>query len=74
MTELAEKPVPVDYGANDFFEAAFLHKYKDKYYFTYNQFGTSKACYAIGESPYGPFVNKEFLQIAQMVRSLTLVL
>ena len=58
MTELAEKPIPVDYGANDFFEAAFLHKYKDKYYFTYNQFGTSKACYAIGESPYGPFKNK----------------
>ena len=29
MTELAEKPLPVDYGANDFFEAPFLHKYKE---------------------------------------------
>mgnify|MGYP001184230985 FL=1 len=57
MIELAEQPKVVDYGSNDFFEAAFLHKYKNKYYFSYNQFGTSKACYGIGGSPYGPFKN-----------------
>ena len=44
MIELAEQPQVVDYGSNDFFEAAFLHN-KNKYYFSYNQFGTSKACY-----------------------------
>ena len=58
MRELAEEPKAVDYGSNDFFEAAFLHTHKGKYYFSYNQYGTSDACYAIGDSPYGPFTNK----------------
>ena len=61
MIELAEKPKPINYGSNDFFEAAFLHKYNNKYYFSYNQFGTSKACYGIGTSPYGPLKIWEFL-------------
>ena len=26
-------------------------------HFSYNQFGSSKACYGIGTSPYGPFKN-----------------
>lgn len=44
-------------GDNDrrFFEASWLHKYKDKYYFSYSTGDTHFICYAIGDNPYGPF-------------------
>ena len=44
-------------GDNDrrFFEAAWLHKYKEKYYFSYSTGDTHYICYAIGDNPYGPF-------------------
>lgn len=44
-------------GDNDrrFFEASWVHKYKDKYYFSYSTGDTHLICYAIGDSPYGPF-------------------
>lgn len=38
-----------------FFEASWMHKYKGKYYFSYSTGDTHKLCYAIGNSPYGPF-------------------
>jgi hypothetical protein len=38
-----------------FFEAAWLHKHNKKYYFSYSTGDTHFICYAIGESPYGPF-------------------
>ncbi|MGB5320061.1 glycoside hydrolase family 43 protein [Eudoraea sp.] len=38
-----------------FFEAAWLHKYKGKYYFSYSTGDTHFICYAIGDNPYGPF-------------------
>ncbi|MEJ7559016.1 MAG: glycoside hydrolase family 43 protein [Pedobacter sp.] len=38
-----------------FFEAAWLHKYKNKYYFSYSTGDTHYLAYAIGDSPYGPF-------------------
>ncbi|WP_256011406.1 glycoside hydrolase family 43 protein [Desertivirga xinjiangensis] len=38
-----------------FFEAAWLHKYQDKYYFSYSTGDTHKIVYATGTSPYGPF-------------------
>lgn len=38
-----------------FFEAAWLHKYQDKYYFSYSTGDTHFICYAIGDTPYGPF-------------------
>ncbi|PSK55330.1 hypothetical protein B9Z65_2719 [Elsinoe australis] len=38
-----------------FFEAAWLHKYKGKYYFSYSTGDTHYLVYAIGSSPYGPF-------------------
>lgn len=45
-------------GDNDkrFFEAAWMHKYNGKYYFSYSTGDTHFICYAIGDSPYGPFV------------------
>lgn len=44
-------------GDNDrrFFEASWLHKYNGKYYFSYSTGDTHFLCYAIGDSPYGPF-------------------
>jgi GH43 family beta-xylosidase len=41
-----------------FFEAAWMHKYKGKYYFSYSTGDTHNICYAIGDSPYGPFTYK----------------
>jgi len=38
-----------------FFEAAWLHKYNGKYYFSYSTGDTHFICYAIGDNPYGPF-------------------
>lgn len=38
-----------------FFEAAWVHKYNGKYYFSYSTGDTHFLCYAIGENPYGPF-------------------
>lgn len=38
-----------------FFEAAWMHKYKGQYYFSYSTGDTHFLCYAIGDNPYGPF-------------------
>ncbi|GGZ75265.1 glycoside hydrolase family 43 protein [Algibacter mikhailovii] len=38
-----------------FFEAAWLHKYNEKYYFSYSTGDTHFICYAVGDNPYGPF-------------------
>ncbi|KAF2787126.1 glycoside hydrolase family 43 protein [Melanomma pulvis-pyrius CBS 109.77] len=38
-----------------FFEAAWLHKYNGKYYFSYSTGDTHFLCYATSDSPLGPF-------------------
>lgn len=38
-----------------FFEGPWVHKYNGKYYFSYSTGDTHYICYAIGDSPYGPF-------------------
>ncbi len=38
-----------------FFEASWMHKYQGKYYFSYSTGDSHYLCYAIGDSPYGPF-------------------
>lgn len=67
MTSFAEEPrdvqildengAPLLTGDNDrrFFEAAWVHKYNDKYYLSYSTGDTHKIVYATGDSPYGPF-------------------
>ncbi|RYU95078.1 glycoside hydrolase family 43 protein [Emticicia agri] len=47
-------------GNNDkrFFEAAWVHNYNGKYYFSYSTGDTHFICYGIGDSPYGPFTYK----------------
>jgi GH43 family beta-xylosidase len=41
-----------------FFEASWMHKYKGKYYFSYSTGDTHNICYAVGNSPSGPFTYK----------------
>ncbi len=41
-----------------FFEAAWMHTYKGKYYFSYSTGDTHYINYAMGDSPYGPFIYK----------------
>lgn len=38
-----------------FFEAPWMHKFKEKYYFSYSTGDTHFICYATGDNPYGPF-------------------
>lgn len=41
-----------------FFEASWMHKHNGKYYFSYSTGDTHFICYAVGDSPYGPFTYK----------------
>jgi beta-xylosidase len=47
-------------GTVGFFEAAWMHKYKGKYYFSYSGSvsGRRKILYCMSDSPYGPFEYK----------------
>ncbi len=70
LLEFEEKPKEIEIldengnlllaGDHDrrFFEAAWLHKHNGNYYFSYSTGDTHFICYAIGESPYGPFYYK----------------
>jgi beta-xylosidase len=44
-------------GVEGFFEAAWMHKYKGKYYLSYSgpNPGRKKILYCVSDSPYGPF-------------------
>lgn len=50
------KPLLADDHDRRFFEAPWMHKYKGKYYFSYSTGDTHNICYAVGDSPTGPFV------------------
>ncbi len=54
---LDENGNPLLAGDNErrFFEASWMHKKNDKYYFSYSTGDTHFICYAIGDNPYGPF-------------------
>ena len=66
VLQFAEEPRPIlildengeELRADDphrFFEASWMHKKDGKYYFSYSTGDTHFLCYAIGDSPYGPF-------------------
>ncbi len=67
MLEFAEEPrdvlildedgEPLKAGDHDrrYFEGPWMHKYNEKYYFSYSTGNTHRLCYAIGDNPYGPF-------------------
>jgi hypothetical protein len=54
---LDEAGQPIQAADHDrrFFEAAWMHKYNGKYYFSYSTGDTHFLCYAVGDSPLGPF-------------------
>lgn len=54
---LDESGNPLLTGDHDrrFFEAAWVHQYNGKYYFSYSTGDTHNIAYAIGDNPYGPF-------------------
>ncbi len=60
---LDEAGKPLLAGDNDrrFFEAAWVHTYNGKYYFSYSTGDTHNIAYAIGDSPLGPFTYKGVL-------------
>jgi hypothetical protein len=70
MVEFAEKPKDLEIVDENgkpilsgdhvrrFFEASWMHKYKDNYYFSYSTGDTHTISYAMGKSPYGPFTYK----------------
>lgn len=49
------KPLLAKDNSRRFFEASWMHKYNGKYYFSYSTGDTHFICYAIGDTPYGPF-------------------
>jgi len=51
-------PIKADDHDRRFFEAAWMHKYNGKYYFSYSTGDTHFINYAIGDSPAGPFTYK----------------
>nr|WP_240469909.1 glycoside hydrolase family 43 protein [Cyclobacterium sp. SYSU L10401] len=54
---LDENGDPIQAGDHDkrFFEAAWVHKHQDTYYFSYSTGDTHHIAYATGDTPYGPF-------------------
>jgi hypothetical protein len=52
------KPLLAGDNARRFFEAAWVHKYNGKYYFSYSTGDTHNIAYAVGDNPYGPFTYK----------------
>ncbi|PVF95045.1 putative xylosidase [Serendipita vermifera] len=54
LDENGKKLVADDHDRR-FFEAAWMHKYNGKYYFSYSTGDTHYLVYAVGDSPYGPF-------------------
>jgi hypothetical protein len=55
LDEASGQPIQAHDHDRRFFEAAWMHKYQGKYYFSYSTGDTHFLCYAIGESPLGPF-------------------
>jgi hypothetical protein len=47
--------------AVSFFEAPWMHKYQGKYYFSYSSGTSHLLCYAVGDSPFGPFTYRGVL-------------
>ena len=49
------RPLSASDNERRFFEAAWMHKVGDTYYFSYSTGDTHFICYATGDNPYGPF-------------------
>jgi hypothetical protein len=49
------EPIDADDHDRRFFEAAWVHKRGDTYYFSYSTGDSHYLCYATAKTPYGPF-------------------
>ena len=49
------RPLRADDHNRRYFEGPWLHKYEGRYYLSYSTGNTHLLCYAVGDSPYGPF-------------------
>jgi hypothetical protein len=49
------KPLLAGDNRRRFFEASWMHKHHQSYYFSYSTGDTHLLCYATGDNPYGPF-------------------
>ena len=49
------QPLRADDHSRRFFEGPWVHKHAGRYYFSYSTGNTHLLCYAVGDSPYGPF-------------------
>ena len=49
------EPVKAERSSRRFFEGAWMHKYRRKYYLSYSTGDAHTIVYAVGDSPYGPF-------------------
>jgi hypothetical protein len=70
MPEFSEEPLaivmldengqPIKAGDHDrrYFEDPWMHKYNEKYYFSYSTGNIHFLCYSFGDYPYGPFTCK----------------
>lgn len=55
ILDSAGKPLLAGDNNRRFFEAPWIHKYNNKYYFSYSTGDTHFIAYATGDKPYGPF-------------------
>ncbi len=56
ITDEAGQPLRADDHARRYFEGPWVHKHLGKYYLSYSTGNTHLLCYALSDSPYGPFV------------------
>ena len=49
------KPLLAGDHERRYFEGPWMHKHEGRYYFSYSTGDTHFLCYAVGDSPYGPF-------------------
>ena len=62
VVDEAGEPLKAD-DPHRFFEASWMHKCQERYYFSYSTGDTHLLCYAVGDNPYGPFTYRgELLQ------------
>ena len=55
ITDEAGRPLLAGDHDRRYFEGPWVHAYQGRYYLTYSTGNTHLLCYAIGDSPYGPF-------------------
>jgi hypothetical protein len=56
IVDEAGQPLRADDHARRYFEGPWMHKHLGKYYLSYSTGNTHLLCYALSDSPYGPFV------------------